>query len=89
MQKGVITIEIENISLVETERYQNILHTIITQGALNILNGSANLHYREGELDSIDLNIYTYKRSKLNNTLQPVKNMSKTIVGLRDTTNVL
>lgn len=89
MQKGLITIEIENISVEETERYRTIIHTLITQGALNILNGSANLHYRNGELDSIDLNIYTYKRNKENNILQPVKNVSKKLLDLHEKDTVV
>lgn len=89
MQKGIITIEIENISAEETARYQDILHNLITQGALNIFNGSANIHFRSGVLESIDINLYTYKRNKNNTPLQINKNVVKTLKDLPKTTMVV
>jgi hypothetical protein len=89
MQKGIITIEIENITLEDTRRYQDIIQTMFEQGAFSIFNGSANLHFRLGELDSIDLNLYTYKRNKENIPLQEQKSVLKVVRGLRETTGVL
>lgn len=89
MQKGIITIEIDGISTEDTKRYQQMIHTFFEQGVFSILNGSANIHFRGGNLEAIDLNLYTYKRNKDNLPLQIEKNVVKTVKDLHESTFVV
>ena len=64
MNKGTITIILEDISVQQTERFRRVIHTLFTEGAFNIRNGQVLLHFGDGELKGIDINMIKWRQSK-------------------------
>ena len=65
MSQAEIKLEFSNLSFDEVERYKEIIHTLITSGALNIKNGKAILNFdHQGILQQITTDMVKYKRNK-------------------------
>ena len=65
MEKGIITITLENATLPETERCRQIIHKLFEKGVFNIRNGKAILNFDEmGLLAEIEGQIKLWKRGK-------------------------
>jgi len=65
INKGTIVIDLENVSLEQTERCRKIIHTLFTQGVLGVRNGKAILHFdSEGELMQIQFDVIKWKKDK-------------------------
>jgi hypothetical protein len=60
-----IQLNIPDIDLKETARYQEILVSLISSGALNLKNGKATLHFdRDGIYQGVQLDYWAWKRRK-------------------------
>lgn len=67
MNKGTIYFTLEGVEQNEIERYRELIHTLILQGAFNVKNGKVTLHYdHEGELQEIEFNIKRWRKNKPN-----------------------
>lgn len=63
MKDGTIVIKLEDVSLVETERFRQIIHKLIQFGVFNVRNGKAILNFdNTGSLADIELQIKTWNR---------------------------
>lgn len=60
-----IQLNIPDIDVKETLRYQEILVALISSGALNLKNGKAVLHFdSEGIFQGVQLDYWAFKRRK-------------------------
>lgn len=65
VSKGRFEIEIEGISLEETERLRLLTFTLITEGIFHLRNGNATLHFdHQGQLQAVDVNYRKWRREK-------------------------
>ena len=70
---GTITINLEGVSLEETEKCRLVIHTLITQGLFSIRNGSMNLHFdHEGTLQEIEVHVKKWRKNKPEASLQKI-----------------
>lgn len=61
-----IDLKIHDVSAEETARYQEILVSLISSGALNLRNGKAILHFdSEGIYQGVELDYWAWKRKKV------------------------
>ena len=69
MNKGTIVIDLENVSLEETERYRKIIHLLFETGAFNVKNGKAILHFDSvSELQQVELDFIRWRKGKESST---------------------
>ena len=62
---GKIELKIENISKEDTIKYQEILHVLVSSGALALKNGKAILHFDSaGIFQGVELDFWAFKRKK-------------------------
>jgi hypothetical protein len=60
-----IQLNIPDIDIKETTRYQEILVALISSGALNLKNGKAVLHFdSEGVFQGVQLDYWAFKRRR-------------------------
>ena len=65
MNKGTIVIDLDGVSLEQTERCRKIIHTLFAQNVFGIRNGKAVLHFDgDGELMMIQFDIIKWKKDK-------------------------
>lgn len=65
MDKGTIIITVEPISKADTERYRQMIVTLISQSVFSVKNGSATLHFdQNGDLGEIELKLRKWRKSK-------------------------
>ena len=65
MSVGKIELAIENITSQDTLRYQEILHSLVSSGALNLKNGKAILHFDSlGVFQGVELDYWAWKRKR-------------------------
>ncbi len=77
-ERGTITITLEGLSIQEVERYRQIIQTLILEGALNIRNGKALLHFNHlGDLQQIQLDVIKWRRdASVNPIAKNLKNVT-------------
>lgn len=60
-----IQLNIPDIDIKETARYQEILVALVSSGALNLKNGKAVLHFdSDGVFQGVQLDFWAFKRKK-------------------------
>jgi hypothetical protein len=60
-----IQLHIPEVDIKDTARYQEILVSLISSGALNLKNGKATLHFdSEGTYQGVQLDYWAWKRKK-------------------------
>lgn len=63
--KGIITIALEGVSLEQTERLREAIHTLIEERVFSLRNGRAILHFdQDGILSAIDFDFQRWRRGK-------------------------
>lgn len=74
MNEGILNFRLENISFEETERIREIVHTLISYGALHVRNGSVILHFdNDANLQEIEIHQKRWKRGKISSTATGIK----------------
>ena len=54
-EEGTILLKLEGVSLEDTDRYRQAIHTLIAQGVLGLRRGSVTLHFdHEGVIQEIE-----------------------------------
>ena len=65
MNKGLIEIQVDNVSEQETFRLQEIIHRLLAEGALNVRNGCVTLRYdNDATLQQIEIDYIKWRRQK-------------------------
>jgi len=78
MEKGIIHIVMEDISLEDTERLRQSIHTLLETGTLNIRNAQVTLHFNaESVLDAIEMKLKRWQRNKPPLNLQDIMKYAK------------
>lgn len=62
MPKGTIEINIEGISLEQTERYREILHMLFAYSALDVKFGKTVLSWQDGALQGIEIDVNLFRK---------------------------
>jgi len=66
MSYGKIELKIDNATIEQTKKYQEIISILISSGALNLKNGKAILNFDStGEFQGVYLEYWAFKRRKL------------------------
>lgn len=74
IEQGIIHIVLDNVSEVDTMRYREIIHTLISQGCLNVRNGCVIIRFdHEGTLQQIEIEHIKWRRPKQFNNLNSNK----------------
>ena len=73
MEIGTITINLEGVSLEDTERCRRILHSLIEWGVLTVFNSKCVLHFGpKGELEMMERTVF-HRKPPLRDSLERAK----------------
>lgn len=62
---GLIEIKLEGATLEQTERYRQLITTLIASGALDTKNGSTTLHFDfEGTLQEVEVHVKKWRKPR-------------------------
>ena len=75
---GTITINLEGVTLEETERCRLVIHTLISQGLFITRNGSITLHFDgEASLQEIEVHTKRWRKDKPDSSLHKILEYAK------------
>jgi hypothetical protein len=70
--RAVIYFTLDNVSLVEADRYRQMILTLFEQGFFTLRNGKVIVHFdHQGELQQIEREYVQYKRGKVSTLPTP------------------